>query len=121
MTIQIDGTTYNIPIVSIDRKADPLDNYAERTQDGVLHRDLIGVYVNYDVVFGMSANDITDYAALFAKITEAVAYHSVTFLGDTWNAYFAGVKDKVVKDNGVNRYYRNLSCSIIAVSPTITP
>jgi hypothetical protein len=121
MTIVIDSTTYNVPIKSINRKAEALDRYAERTEDGVLHRELIGVYYNYDVVMGMSANNVTDYAALFTKLTEAVASHSVTLLGNTFTAYVAGVKDEAVKDNGVTRYYRNLSFSLIAVSPTVTP
>ena len=49
--IVIDGTSYDIPIKSIQGKADMLDKYAERTLDGVLHRELIGVYDNYEIEF----------------------------------------------------------------------
>ena len=52
MSIVIDGTTYDIPILSIKRKAEFLDKYAERTEDGILHRELIGVYFNYELQFG---------------------------------------------------------------------
>lgn len=121
MSIVIDSITYNVPIKTLNRKADALDKFAERTEDGVLHREPIGVFYNYDVVMGMSANNVSDYAALFLKLTEAVESHTITLLGSTFTAYIANVKDEAVKDDGVNRYYRNLSFSVIAISPTITP
>ena len=63
MSIVIDSTTYNIPVLSIKRKAEVLDKYAERTEDGVLHREIIGVYFNYELAFGRT-NNTTEYAAL---------------------------------------------------------
>ena len=47
--IVIDSIDYDIPIVSLSGQADMLDKYAERTVDGVLHRELIGVYDNYEI------------------------------------------------------------------------
>ena len=44
--IIVDGTYFDLPMVSLKRSADFLDKYAERTEDGVLHRELIGVYYN---------------------------------------------------------------------------
>lgn len=40
--ISIDGVEYMIPFVSIKREAPFLDKTAERTEDGELHRELIG-------------------------------------------------------------------------------
>ena len=34
--IRIDGVTYDVPVVSIQRNAELLDRMAERTEDGVL-------------------------------------------------------------------------------------
>ena len=41
--IKIDGISYDVPLVSIKRTAEFLDKYAERTEDGDLKRELIGV------------------------------------------------------------------------------
>lgn len=114
--IVIDGNTYNVPIVSIERKFDMLYKSAERTQDGILHSELIGVYKNYEVTFGMSANNVEEYAALILKVSEPVESHSVTILEDTYNAYFSNIRDEVVRDTGTP-YFRNLSMSIIALGP----
>ena len=45
--ISIDGVEYMIPFVSIKREAPFLDKTAERTEDGELHRELIGVYYSF--------------------------------------------------------------------------
>ena len=42
--IEIDGVYFDVPFLSIKRTADFLDKYAERTEDGDLKRELIGVY-----------------------------------------------------------------------------
>ena len=50
--IQIDGQEYKVPLISpMDRKGDILDLTANRTEDGVLHREVIGTYYNYTLNF----------------------------------------------------------------------
>jgi hypothetical protein len=120
MTIVIDSTTYNVPVKVINRKADMLYKFAERTEDGVLHSELIGIYYNYDFSVGMSLNNATDYAALFVKLTQAVNSHTITVLGTTFDCYFANIKDEVAKTGSTN-YFRDLSFSVIAISPALTP
>ena len=45
--IQIDNSEYKVPLISpMDRKGDILDLTANRTEDGVLHREVIGTYYN---------------------------------------------------------------------------
>lgn len=122
--IQIDGVTYNIPYKVVNRKAELLFKYAERTEDGVLHSELIGVYYNYDLQMGMSANNVSDYAALWVKLTEPVETHEIILPDEsgtlTFDCYFAGIKDEVSHEGATN-YFRNLSFSVIAVSPARTP
>jgi hypothetical protein len=121
MTITIDSVVYDLPIKSIKRKADSLYKYAERTEDGVLHSELIGVYYNYDVEIGMSANNVADYAALYLKLTEPVETHEITLLSTTFDCYFSSITDEAVKVKGATNYFRNLSFSVIAISPARTP
>lgn len=121
--IVIDGTTYDIPVTSIKRTADFLDKYAERSADGVLHRELIGVYFNYQLQFGRDASTSV-YAALWNKLTEPTEFHTVTVPdedGDvTFAAYFANVTDKLVKAKGATRFWKDLTVNFIAQSPART-
>ena len=123
--ITIDGTAYDIPVLSIARAADFLDKYAERTEDGVLHRELIGVYFNYKLQFGRT-NDTTEYAALWNKLTEATEFHTVTVpdldgAPYTFTAYFANVSDAIFKDKTAKTFWKDLTVNFIAQSPAIIP
>lgn len=117
--IIIDDVEYNIPIKTMSGQADMLDSYAERTPgDGVLHRDLIGVYDNYSIEFVSSYGDPTVYSALWFKLTEPVEWHFVVFptiFGDrVIEGYFAGTKHEVSRQaNGVT-YWKNLSTSFVS-------
>lgn len=119
--IRIDGTDYDIPVVSLTRAADFLDRYATRTNDGVLHRILIGVYFNYKLKFGR-AKVPSVYTALWEKLTEPVPYHTVTVPDEdgtyTFTAYFAGVGDTLLKDKaGQANYWKDLTVNFIAKAP----
>lgn len=124
--ITIDGTSYDIPIVSLKRKADFLDKYAERTEDGLLHRELIGVYFNYELKLGRT-NDVAAYAAFWQKLTEAEEFHTVTVPDEdgsyTFTAYFSNVSDELVRSdsNFATSFWRNLTVNFIAKSPANTP
>ena len=124
MSIIIDTVTYNLPLKIVNRKAEILFKFAERTADGVLHSEPIGTYYNYDVEVGMSKNNVTDYAALWLKLTEPTGEHEITLpdeSGDlTFDCYFANIKDDVAK-TGATNYFRNLSFSVIAISPARVP
>ena len=120
--IIIDSVSYNVPVISIKRTADFLDKYAERTVDGVLHRELIGVYFNYTIKFGQASME--DYSSLYDKLTEPEEFHTVTIPdedGDlTFTAYFAGISDELVKAKGSDRFWKSLSVGFIAERPART-
>lgn len=124
--IKVDGIHFDIPMVSLKRNADFLDKYAERTEDGELHRELIGVYYNYTLTVGTSsAFGNTDYDMFWEKITEPVEFHEIsvptkdgyyTFIG-----YISSVSDEYSKilDNGAE--FKGFTCKLTAKSPTRTP
>ncbi|MFM8320997.1 MAG: hypothetical protein ACKOC5_08800 [Chloroflexota bacterium] len=118
--ITIDGAIYNVPVTRLSRRAEFLDKYAERTEDGVLHRELIGVYFNYQLQFG-NDGDTAEYARLWAKLTEPVEFHMVTVPdedGDySFQAYFSNVGDELVKARGATRFWRSLTVNFVAQSP----
>jgi hypothetical protein len=125
MTLIIDGTTYDIPVIAISRKADFLDKFAERTEDGVLHRELIGVYFNYKLQLGKTT-DTAEYAALWNKLTEAEEFHTVTVPDEdgityTFTAYFSSVGDEVRKVQGAVAFWQSLTVNFTAQSPAVVP
>jgi len=128
MTIVIDGDTFNVPIVSVEETCDFLDKYAERTVDGVLHRELIGTYHNQRLVFGnpVTTADITEYYSLWEKLIEATEFHTVTVPDETgtdftFTAYFSNVSRSLEKWKTGKTKWRNMSVNFIAQSPKATP
>ena len=119
--ITIDGTDFDIPVISITRKAEFLDKYAERTENGVLHRELIGVYYNYQIKFGQTTNT-SEYADLWKKLTEAEEFHEVTVPDEdgtsyTFTAYFSNVGDELRKVQGAAAFWKSLTVNFIAQEP----
>lgn len=124
MTITIDGTTYDVPVVSIEETCDFLDKYAERTNDGKLHRELIGTYHNQRLVFG-NPIDMTAYNALWTKLSQAIEFHTVTVpdtdgVDFTFVAYFSNVTRKLQKWNSGQTRWREMTVNFTAQSPKAT-
>lgn len=119
--ITIDGVLYSVPIISIKRKFDFLDKFAERTTDGRLHREIIGGYANYSIQFGTEGN-AAEYAALWLAITSPIEFHTVSIPdGDgvhTFEGYFAGIGDEMRKYKDPQAFYKNLTLNIISRDPT---
>lgn len=118
--IQIDGEVYPVAITDMQRKGDILDLTANRTEDGELHRDVIGTYYNYSMTF-ISPTDPLLYEKLWLKLTEPVAYHTVQLPYQTksFKGYFGSCQDdiKIVEDNG--KYIgKGISCNLVASSPS---
>jgi hypothetical protein len=125
MTIIIDAITYAVPVLSLKRAADFLDKFADRTEDGMLHRELIGVYFNYKLQLGQTS-DKAAYDALWAKLTEAVEFHEVTVPGDngydyTFTAYFANVTDELEIIKTTGNFWKDLTVNFIAQAPAVIP
>ena len=118
--LYIDGIGYKIDVLSVKRTADFLDKYAERTENGDLERELIGVYFNYKLQLGPGI-DRTEYARLWDKLTEPVEFHEVTVPdedGDyTFTAYFSNVADELLRKVAEKNYWKNLTDNFIAKKP----
>ena len=123
--ITIDGSTYDVPIVDMQVSYEPLDKYAERTADGKQHREIIGVYAKYEVTFGISNANPSDYASLVDVLTEPTEFHTVILPTETGTLtdsfYFGPVRHTLYRVQGSNKYYKGLKVSIIPREPTRTP
>ena len=95
----IDGITYNIPLISIKRTLDFLENFAERTEDGDTHIETIGLYKNYRISIG-TIEDPELYDALIEHITDCEnRFHHVTLPDASkqfdFCGYFSSIQDEV--------------------------
>ena len=118
--IQIDGIEYPVPLLSpMDRKGDILDLTANRTEDGVLHREVIGTYYNYTLKF-IAPTDPELYESLWWKLTEPVASHQVQlpYQEEPFEGYFGSCKDNVTLITSDGQKAKGLSCNLIATRPS---
>lgn len=119
--IKIDGLEFGVDILSIDMAADMLDKFAERTSNGVLRRELIGVYYNFGITFASGYKNPAEYARLWRKLTEAVEFHTVTLWDEvgeyTQVGYFAETRHSISKLVNGTPYWKSLSTSFIAKEP----
>jgi hypothetical protein len=123
VTLIIDGNSYDVEVKKIRRRADFLDKFAERTNAGKLHRELIGVYFNYQLQLGRTS-DTAEYERLWLKLTEPQEFHTVVVpdeAGDfEYVAYFSNVGDELLKQKGVRNFWKNLTVNFIAREPART-
>lgn len=124
--IQVDGTHFDIPMVSLKRRADFLDKYAERVETGELKRELIGVYYNFDLTVGTSeAFGDTDYDEFWDKMTEPKEFHEISIPTKdgyyTFTGYISSVSDEYEKILDGKAVFKGFTCKFTAQKPARTP
>ena len=117
--LQIDGVEYKVPIVQLDRKGDILDLTANRTEDGVLHRDVIGTFYNYTLTIGV-VHDQTLYDTLWWTLTAPVASHQIQLPNqpEAFEGYFGSCKDNIVLITDDGQKAKGLSFNLVATRPS---
>lgn len=123
--IYIDGTLYDIPLISIKRTFDVLNKFADRNEeDGDLLREILGVYANYTLNFG-TIDDDDLYESLLDKLTEPVNFHDFSMPSTKGSFDFRGyidkVNDEVLKIYDETVKFKGLNCQFIMKKPFRTP
>lgn len=123
--VTIDDVDFTPGLVDIQRKVNVLDKYAERTIDGDLKREVLGVYFNYTLNFS-GFWDMEQYDRLFKKLTEPVNFHRFVIVSNTglelpFRGYVSGVEDVIEYASQNLRIVTGLKCEIIAKEPTLRP
>lgn len=121
----IDGITYNIPLVSIKRTADFLEKYAERTEDGDIKIETIGIYKNYTINIGL-IDDVGTYDKLFDHITDCTnRFHHVSLPDASkqfdFYGYFSSISDEVEKVFDSGAQYKGLTWKMTSKKPFKIP
>lgn len=123
--IIVDGVHFDIPMVSLKRRADFLDKYAERTEDGDLKRELIGVYYNFDLTVGDSSDfGDTDYEKFWDKMTEPAEFHDISLPTKkgyySFRGYISSVSDEYKKILDNKAEFTGFTCKFTAKRPSRT-
>lgn len=117
--LEIDGRSYPVNIVELNRQAEILDKSAYRTEDGILHRKVIGVYYNYTANIGVEDN-IGLYDSLYNTLSAPVAYHYVKFPNESSavKRYISSVTDNISRITPQGTLYKELSFNAICINPS---
>lgn len=124
--ITVDNIHFDIPLVSLKRSADFLDKSAERTEDGDLKRELIGVYYNFTLTVGDSAAfGDSDYNEFWNKMTEPVEFHDFVLPTGTgtysFRGYISSVSDEYKKILDGEAEFSAFTCKMTAKQPARSP
>ena len=117
----VDGVVYQVPIIELERKGDILDLEAKRTQDGVLHRKVIGTYYNYTLKIGKC--DTETYNNLWWVLTAPQASHMIELPHDhiEFEGYFGSCKDNITFVTSEGFKAKGFSCNLVMTRPARTP
>ena len=119
--IRIDGVEYKVALSPLKRKGDVLDLTAKRTEDGVLHREIIGTYYNYTL--GVErGGDMEAYNAFWWTVT-APSNHFIIlpYSTEEIEGYFGSCQDEIFFVNASGKRVKGFSCNMVAVRPARTP
>lgn len=118
--IVIDGITFNIGVFAdIKEAADFLDKYANRTEDGDLKRELIGVYFNFsDIKFEPQTDDnYEEYEKLWNKLSEPEEFHQIKIANFEFKAYFSNVSRVICGYKNNRAYRKDMTVNFTAKKP----
>lgn len=116
----IDGQRFNVGVLAgIKETFDILDRYANRTQDGVLHREIIGTYKNYSSIKFANQTDANydAYENLWELLGSKKEFHTITIANYTFSAYISSISRKIAYFNNNRAYHSDMECKFTAEQP----
>lgn len=119
----IDGIRIDVGVLSgIEEICDILDRYAYRSQDGVLHREVIGSYQNYKNIKFVDQTDSNydQYEQLWEILSSPQEFHNIKIANFEFRAYISSVKRVIDYFDGNRAYHKGMTCSFTAEKPRRT-
>ena len=120
MKIEINGKEYEVGLAELKREATIETKYDVKTEDGVKHRELRGIYLEYSLLLGNISKDT--YDTLWNALLTYDEYHTVKLPDGksgyiTFEAFFDTISDELIKDNNGVRFWDNLTVKFSAREP----
>lgn len=123
----VDGTSYNVkvPVKGLKRSFDILDGpNAGRMLSGLMTRDIIGTYYNYELQIERNNASLEEYDRLYQALSAPVDYHIVSFpYGQsvlTFQAYVTKGSDNLFRQSFGKNYWAGLTVQFVAMEPQRT-
>lgn len=123
----VDGTSYNVkvPVEGLKRSFDILDGpNAGRMLSGLMTRDIIGTYYNYELQIERNNASLEEYDRLYQVLSAPVDYHIVSFpYGQsvlTFQAYVTKGSDNLFRQSFGKNYWSGLTVQFVAMEPQRT-
>lgn len=123
--ISIDGVQYpNICPTDIYRVGTFEDKFLERTMDGTMQRELVGVYFSYQITCGYQGNT-AEYYAFWDDIHKSIDFrivrvpHNAGYL--EFQAYFSDTNDHIILRKEDLNIYADFTITFLSRSPNTTP
>lgn len=124
MLIEIDGASYSVGVMELKREFNVETKYDLKTEDGIKHREISGIYHKYALLLGNINADT--YDSLLDVLLTADEYHTIKLPDGkngykVFDAFFDSISDELVKiyPNG-ERFWDNLTINFEARVPVTT-
>ena len=119
--ITIDGTDYDVGVISVTRKVSQKVENLGTTMDLKKHYDVQGTYYDYEVEFYTRKMNVAQYDLLYDALTTPVESHVVTLpyaqTTITINARTSVANDKLLSYFSTKRKWGSLKVTFEALEP----
>jgi len=124
MSIIIDDVRYNVRISDDKVSSDVISKFAERTDDGILHQEVLGVYFNFELEFEPIRNPQL-HNRFFMDLTAPIAERTVTLPGllttYTFRCYIRVDPVAIIRHKLSGNTYEAIKARFISIAPARRP
>lgn len=110
----LNGESYDVGWAGIKRSLRQVEKYRVTTEDGVTHREVQAVYVDFSLNIGNFGR--AEYERLWQVLLSA-AEVQVEVDGQTFVGIFQNVSDEVMTEDGDGLWWDNLTVDFLGTQP----
>ena len=112
--LKINGESYDVGWAGIKRSLRQVEKYRVTTEDGVTHREVQAVYMDFSLNIGRFGRD--EYERLW-QVLLAAAEVTVEIDGNTLTGIFQNVSDEVLTEDSEGLWWDNLTLEFTGTQP----
>lgn len=119
MSVIINGILYEVGIASVVRSIRKEEKYRVTTEDGVVHREIRAVYIDFELSLGNFGSSEYDklMAALLASDDVSVSLPSTSTTTETYTGAFDSIRDEICTQDADETIWDNLTLSFTGTRP----
>ncbi len=121
MNLIIDGQTFNVGIINVERKTRIEKENKGTTLDGKVHYEVLGTYIDYIITISSRRTALSEYDRLYQLISSPIAEHTITVPYNqsniTINANITVGNSSVIQDFNNYRMWGEIKISCESIEP----